>query len=203
MIRILIADDHTIFRQGLSSLLLNSDDVEIVAEVSTGVEAWNKIQEMQPDIAILDIRMPGLDGLQVAEKVLQNEISTRIILLTMHDEATIAVKSNKLQVKGYVLKDNTFDELLKAIKCVAAGHLFMSPVIKEKLKQHDPKTELSERESSVLKLVAQGLTNREIGNRLGISPKTVDTYRCRLMSKLDLHSVVELTKHAVKIGLVT
>lgn len=203
MISLLIADDHTIFRQGLSNLLRNSNDVEIVAEVSNGVEAWDKIQEMQPDIAILDIRMPGLDGLQVAELVLQNEISTQIILLTMHDEATLAVKSNKLQVKGYLLKDNTFDELLAAIESVAAGKLFMSSVIKEKLERYDPRTELSKRESSVLKLVAQGVTNREIANQLSISPKTVDTYRSRLMSKLDLHSVVELTKYAVKIGLVT
>ena len=203
MIRLLIADDHTIFRQGLSTLLGKSNNVEIVAEASNGMDAWDKIQEMRPDIAILDFRMPELDGLQVAEKVLQNEISTQIILLTMHDEATIAVKSNKLQVKGYVLKDNTFDELLTAIESVAAGKLFMSSVIKEKLNRYDPKSELSKRESSVLKLVAQGLTNREIANQLGISPKTVDTYRCRLMSKLGLHSVVELTKHAVKIGLVT
>ena len=203
MVKLLIADDHTIFRQGLSSLLRKSNNVEIVAEVSNGLEAWVRIQEMRPDIAILDIRMPGMDGLQIAEMVLQNKISTHIILLTMHDEATIAVKSNKLQVKGYVLKDNTFDELLDAIETVAAGRLFMSPAIKEKLKQHDPKSELSRRECSVLKLVAQGLTNREIANQLGISPKTVDTYRCRLMSKLGLHSVVELTKHAVRIGLVT
>ena len=120
MVKLLIADDHTIFRQGLSSLLRKSNKVEIVAEVSNGLEAWVRTQEMLPDIAILDIRMPGMDGLQVAEMVLQNEISTHIILLTMHDEATIAVKSNKLQVKGYVLKDNTFDELLDSIETVAA-----------------------------------------------------------------------------------
>lgn len=203
MINLLIADDHTIFRQGLISLLQKSSEIKIEAEVGNGVEAWDKIQEMRPDIAILDIRMPGLDGLQIAKMVLQNNIRTRIILLTMHDEPTLAAKSDKFGVKGYVLKDNTFDELQDAIRVVAAGQRYITPVIKEKLERYNSKNELSERENTVLKLIAQGSTNKEIAKLLNISHKTVDTYRCRLMSKLKLHNVAELTAHAVKIGLVS
>lgn len=203
MISLLIADDHTIFRQGLTKLLQKPNEISIVSEVSNGIDAWDNIKNILPDIAVLDFSMPGLNGLQVAEMVLHNNISTHIIMLTMFDEPSLAIRSKNLQVKGYVLKDNTIDELLLAIREVADGRTYMSPVIKEKLKNYNTKSILSRRETTVLKLISQGMTNREIANQLKLSHKTIDTYRCRLMSKLNLHSVADLTKHAVKIGLET
>lgn len=200
MIKLLIADDHTIFREGLVYLLRNSDDIEVVAEVGNGADAWEKIQQLQPNVAVLDINMPESNGLQVADLVLENNLPTHIIFLTMHDEPTITIKAKKKQVKGYVLKDDAFDELLEAIKAVANGQSYMSAALEDKLENYNTKRELSNRESTVLKLVAQGLTTVEISEQLKISPKTVDTYRTRIMNKLELHSIAELTQYAIKIG---
>jgi len=202
MISILIADDHTIFRQGLSSLINNSADIRIVAELNNGKDAWEKIQEIQPDVAVLDISMPGKTGLQISELAFRNETPTRIILLTMHDDPSIAAKALKFNVKGYMLKDDAFDELLNAIHTVAAGRTVINSTIAEKLKYYNYEPNISKREEEVLKLIAHGQTNREIAIRLNISAKTVDTYRSRLMTKLNLHTVADVTKHAINVGLV-
>lgn len=201
MLNLLIADDHKIFRQGLINLLQDVDEIEVVADVGDGVEAWHKIQEITPDIAVLDFSMPELDGLAVAELIQKNKIATQIILLTMHDEPMILGRSIKLGVKGYVLKDNAFDEFVEAINTVNSGQSFISHEVKKKFDKYSLNTTLSSRETTVLKLIAQGLTNKEIAIQLDVSHKTIDTYRARLMNKLNLHSVAELTRYAIKMGL--
>lgn len=203
MIKIIIADDHALFRQGFIKLLQGSDQIEIVAEAANGSEAWQSIQQLSPDIAVLDISMPEPDGLEIARCVNDQELPTKVVLLTMHDEPELAAKAKQLGVAGYILKEDTFEELLNAINKIINGKVFISPTILKKLKHYVQVPEISNREKTVLSLIAKGMTNKQIASELKISPKTVDTYRTRLMVKLDLHSIAELTQYAVKTGLLS
>jgi DNA-binding NarL/FixJ family response regulator len=206
MIRLVLADDHTIFRQGLSRLLHTWNEGQVVGEAADGQEAWRLIQALQPDVAILDIDMPRKTGIEILGKVRDEGLPTRVVLLTMHDEPALSLEAERAGTHGYVLKDNTFEELVKAVKKVAAGHRYMSPSVYEKLRAfrlNGGGTNLSPREREVLKLIASGLSNKAIGQTLNISPKTVETHRNRLMTKLDLHSVAELVRYAVRMGYVS
>jgi len=204
MTRLLLADDHTIFRQGLLRLLHAWPEAEVVGEAADGREAWELIQTLHPDVAILDIEMPQLSGIDIMQHVKNEKLSTRVVLLTMHDEPALALEAERVGVHGYVLKDNTFEELLKAIEKVIAGQRYMSPSVSDNLRAFRLESggvTLSPREREVLKLVASGLSSKDIARTLNISPKTVETYRNRLMSKLDLHSVAELVRYALRVGL--
>ncbi len=206
MIRVVIADDHIIFRQGLLNLLRSSQDVTIIGEAGEGVETLNLIAKEKPDIAILDISMPGLDGFEIAQKIREKGIETRIIFLTMHKDPIIAKKAIQSNIAGYVLKDNAFADLLYAIKAVASGGTFISPTVTEiifkDISEHSKdKDILTIREREILKLIALGLTNRQIADQLYISVKTVETHRTNIMQKLDVHTTAELVRHAIKIGL--
>jgi DNA-binding NarL/FixJ family response regulator len=203
MIRLLLADDHAIFLQGLTKLLDAWSEAKVVAEAADGQEAWELILGHKPDVAIVDIKMPQMSGIEIAEHVRDRGLSTRIVLLTMHDEPALALEAEQAGVHGYVLKDNTFEELSKAIKTVASGRRYMSPSVSEKLhafRLNSGGVTLSPREREVLKLIASGLSNKMIARRLDISPKTVETHRGRLMNKLNLHSVAELVRYAVQTG---
>jgi DNA-binding NarL/FixJ family response regulator len=203
MIRLLLADDHAIFLQGLTKLLDAWSEAKVVAEAADGQEAWELILGHKPDVAIVDIKMPQMSGIEIAEHVRDRGLSTRIVLLTMHDEPALALEAEQAGVHGYVLKDNTFEELSKAIKTVASGRRYMSPSVSEKLhafRLNSGGVTLSPREREVLKLIASGLSNKAIARELDISPKTVETHRSRLMSKLNLHSVAELVRYAVQTG---
>ncbi len=205
MMRLVLADDHAIFRQGLSRLLHTWTEAQVVGEAADGQEAWRLIQTLAPDVAILDIEMPRLGGIEILSKVRGEGLATRVVLLTMHDEPALALDAERAGAQGYVLKDNTFEELVNAVKKVAGGHCFMSPSVAEKLsafRLNGGGANLSPREREVLKLIASGLSSKAIAKALNISPKTVETHRNRLMTKLNLHSVAELVRYAVQTGYV-
>ena len=206
MTRLLLADDHAIFRQGLLRLLNGWPEAKVVGEAADGREAWALIATLQPDVAIVDIEMPQMSGIEIMQRVQKEKLPTRIVLLTMHDEPALALEAERFGVDGYVLKDNTFEELLRALKTVVAGGRYMSPSVSDNLKAfclEGGGATLSARELEVLKLIASGLSSKAIARTLNISPKTVETYRHRLMSKLNLHSVAELVRYAVRVGLLS
>lgn len=205
MVRIILADDHMIFRQGLASLLQTNGDLELLAEAGNGDEAWRLIKQLRPDVSILDITMPGLSGIDVASRVARKaDIDTRIVLLTSHDDPTLAIQGQEAGAVGYVLKENAYEELLQAIKIVAAGGQFMSPQIVRKVDEilrTGQRTTLSFRERQVLAQIGTGMTDKEIAYALKISPNTVKTYMTRIKEKLNLRTKAQLAAHAEKIGL--
>ena len=205
MIRVIIADDHVIFRQGLLKLLQTAEDITVAGEAGEGHEALRLIEEEKPDVAMLDISMPNLSGLGIADEIRERGVGTKVIFLTMHNDLLTA-KKGILSAPGYVLKDDAFEDLLYAIRTVAAGGKFISPAISVKLAQSHPLKEsrnriLTEREIEILRLIASGLTNKRIAGKLSISVKTVETHRTRILQKLEVHSTTDLVKHALKMGL--
>lgn len=210
MIKVVIADDHNIFRQGLAQLLATVEDITVAGEAADGVQALKLIRELKPEVAILDLSMPS-GGLEVARAVHSQGLATRIILLTMHNEPDAANKALQSGAHGYVLKDNAFEDLVYALRSVARGGTFISPslaagVLKsgERRKRGESKTgePLTRREREVLSLIATGLTNRQIAEKLFISVKTVETHRARIIDALDLHNTAELVRYAIDNGLV-
>jgi DNA-binding NarL/FixJ family response regulator len=207
MIRVIVADDHVIFRQGLLKLLQSLQHIVVAGEAGTGRETVTLITRKKPDIAILDISMPELDGFGILEHIKSQGIQTRVIFLTMYRDALIAKKALQAGVSGYVLKDNAFEDLLYAIKTVSAGGTFISPSVSKSI-LGSPADEgreqqvLTLRECEVLRLIASGLTNRQIADRLFISVKTVETHRSNIMQKLDVHTIADLVRYAIKTGLI-
>ena len=200
MIRLIIADDHAIIRQGLRALIEKSEDVRVVAECPDGASALDAISVHKPDIAILDISMPEIDGLTLAAKLAKLQLPTRLIILTTHEDPALYEKAFNLGVYGYVLKNNAFEQLLSTIRDVASG---INTMTKPANNAHAKTSEimLTDREREVLGLIAHGLTNRMISESLAISIKTVDNHRTNLMMKLRLHSVAELIRFAYQTGL--
>lgn len=207
MTKIIIADDHTIFRQGLCGLLQSNEGVVIAGEAAEGDEALRLICETKPHIAVLDISMPGMDSIEIIKQIRQKGLNTKVILLTMHTNPMLVEQFIKAGAAGYIPKDNAFEDLLYAIRTVASGGKFISPSLAgEVFDKHEAAQEvagiLTKRECQVLQLIASGLTNRQIANKLTISLKTVETHRTRLRQKLDLHTTATLTEYAIKSGLV-
>jgi len=204
---VILADDHAIFRQGLAALLQAEPDFALLAQSADGEAAWQSIQAHAPAIAILDLTMPKATGIEVARRVEAAALDTRCLLLTMHDDPAAALQTQEAGAAGYVLKDNSFEELVVAVRSIAAGGTFVTPSIRAKLRalqrNNGHKTvALSPRELEVVRLIAAGSSSKEIGRVLAISPRTVDTYRNRLMAKLGLHSVAEVVRWAVQRGMV-
>ena len=199
MIRILLADDHAMFRQGLINLLSGVDDIELVAQCSNGIEAVAAVKQYLPDVAVLDVTMPQMDGLTATRMIKKSGRATRVIILTMHDDPGVCQKAAACGAHALVLKDDAFEQLLAAIRYVAVSSesMFLAAT-----PAGSPEPELTERERQVLRLVASGLTNRAISEQLGISIKTIDTHRTNLMRKLDLHSTAELVRHAITTGII-
>jgi len=207
MIKVIIADDHVIFRQGLLKLLQSATDIAVIGEAGEGHESLGLIKNEKPDVAILDISMPGLTGIEIVQEIKMLGLATNVIFLTMHNDPLTAKKAMQSNALGYVLKDDAFEDLLYAIRTVALGKTFISPSISEKiLKSGKPKETdkriLTEREQEVLRLIALGLTNKKIAEKLVISVKTVDTHRTRILQKLDAHTAADLVRYAIKIGLI-
>jgi len=206
MTRIIIADDHTMFRQGLAMLLGSVKNTNVVAQTGDGNEALNMIIQLKPDLAVIDISMPGLNGIEIARYVHNKRLNTKIILLTMHTAPELAKEVIKYNISGYLLKENAFEDLLSAIQTVAQGKTFISPMIdigssdQESEKIHNTE-KLTRREEEILKFVAKGLTSKEIANKLNISVKTVETHRANIIAKLDLHSTADLVKYAIHKGI--
>lgn len=206
MIRVIVADDHVIFRQGLLNLLQSSDNIAVAGESGTGPETISLVMQGKPDIAILDISMPGLDGFEILERIQSMGTDTKVIFLTMHKDALMAKKALQSGASGYVLKDNAFEDLLYAINTVSTGGKFISPsvlesVIKVPLSEDKSSPVLTLREREVLKLIATGLRNKQIAQELFISIKTVETHRTNIMQKLDVHSTASLVQYAISTGL--
>jgi two-component system, NarL family, response regulator DegU len=199
-----VADDHPIFRKGLINILEEMHDLEIVAEVSDGLEAYRKIIAKRPDIAILDIEMPGLTGLEVSKKVLSEKSNTRFVVLTMHKDKDFFTDAMNIGVSGYLLKDNAITELILCVQKVLNGERFISPDIEKHL-VHSDKTQqvpslekLTSTERIVLKLVAESKTSVEIAGLLFISPNTVEVHRSNIVKKLGLEGKNSLLKFGIQ-----
>ncbi|HEY3277850.1 MAG TPA: response regulator transcription factor [Syntrophorhabdaceae bacterium] len=210
-IRIVLADDHKIMREGLRALLEKHADFEVAAEAENGIEAVQLVKKLKPHIVIMDIGMPGLNGIEATRQVTTDVPATKVIALSMHSDKRFVVEMLKAGVSGYLLKDSASEELASAIRTVLAGTPYLSPkitdvVLKDYLSTLT-KTEpnafsvLTPREREVLQLIAEGRTTKEIAAALFVSVKTVETHRQQLMEKLDLRSVAELTKYAIREGL--
>jgi DNA-binding NarL/FixJ family response regulator len=211
-IRIMIADDHTVVRQGIRIVLEEVDGLEVVAEAGDGVEALELAKEHRPDVILLDVTMPGMTGLEVTRALRDEEIEAGILILSMHDDPEYVLQAVRAGADGYVLKDVAPAELRKAIQTVHEGREYFAERVTHQLsvglraelelEQRKSRMEsLTARETEVLLLVADGLTNREIAEKLEISPRTVETHRERLMTKLRIRTVAGLTRLVVEEGL--
>lgn len=204
-IKVISADNHTLFRQGLAVLLKAVEGITLLAQATNGRVAWDLIERQQPDVAILDVIMPELTGIEIARKTSAAHLATQVILLTAHDDPFVAIEAEKAGAAGYVLKDTSFEEVVIAIQTVAAGGTFMTPAIRAKLRelqrQGKTTTALSSREREVMRLIALGKTGKEIARLMEVSPRTVDTYRERLMDKLQIHTVADVVRYAMRAGM--
>jgi two-component system, NarL family, response regulator NreC len=206
-IRVLLADDHVLVRQGLRSLL-EREGLQVVAEASDGQDALSHARNLQPDIAVVDISMPTCNGLEAARELRVSCPKTKTILLTQHDEEQYVSDALDAGVKGYVMKNQASHDLLNAIRQVSRGEVYLSPGISSvvmnayRSKSEKPKDPLSARERQVLQLIAEGKSTKDVATLLGISVKTAESHRTRLMKKLDIHETASLVLYAVRRGLV-
>jgi two-component system response regulator NreC len=207
MIRIVLADDHQILLAGLKRLIESNSDMEVVATATDATAAIEAVRTHRPDVVVLDISMPG-GGLEVARRVREMDLPTKIVILTMYAEDRYVMEAVRLGAAGYVLKRAADKELIDAIRAVAAGDAYLTPAAVRLLlatQQNETgraEPALSPREREVLRFTARGFSNLEIAERLFVSPKTVDTYRSRIMAKLDLHRRSELVEYALGHGLI-
>jgi len=210
-IRILLCDDHNLVRQGIAALLRSQPDMEVLAEASRGEEAVDKAVEMAPDIVLMDIGLPGLNGLEATRQIQKQLPQTRVLILTVHDREDYLFQGLKAGAHGYVLKGADVNDLLSAIRAVYQGEMFIYPsmtrrLVADYLKQaksgedKDIYDTLTEREKEVLRLIADGKTTAHIAEALQLSPHTVRSHRENLMKKLNLHSKTELIKYALRRG---
>jgi DNA-binding NarL/FixJ family response regulator len=206
-IRIVLADDHVLVRQGLKSLL-EREGYLVVGEASDGQEALCQITSLQPDIAILDISMPILNGLNAAREIHRSHPKTKTILLTQHYENQYISEALDAGVKGYVLKSQVASDLLESIRQVSRGQVYLSPGVSRAIveafrhRTERPKDHLTLRERQVLQLIAEGKSTKDVASQLDISVKTADSHRTRLMQKLDIHETASLVRYAVRHGIV-
>ena len=206
-LRAILADDHQIVRQGLRNLLEHAG-IEIVAEAGDGREAVRLCQELQPKVAVLDLAMPMLNGLDAARELLRHSPDICIILLTMHTEEQYILAALLAGVKGYVVKTQAAEDLVQAVEQVCNGSLYLSPgvsqvVTQAYLKKTEPVAEpLTQRERQVLQLVAEGKTTKEVARVLEISVKTAESHRTRVMEKLDIHDIAGLVRYAIRRGMI-
>ena len=206
MIRILLVEDHTMVRKGLRSLLENETGIEVVDEAGNGREAIQKVESLKPDIVVMDISMPTLNGLDATRQIKRQHPDMKILILTMHTAEEYVFEVLDAGASGYVVKQSAPNELVTAIHAVSRGETYLSPkvsglVVQEILngvrkKKKEPR--LTEREREIVQLIAEGHSNREIADTLHISIKTVDTHRSNLMEKLDLHSIADITRYAIR-----
>lgn len=203
MTRLLIADDHSMFRLGLRRLLADFRELEIIGECASGHEALEAIRSLRPDVALIDISMPDLDGVTLVSTLRNEQNMIPIVMLTMHDEPHWCRRALAAGANGYLLKDDAFNELLMAITAVTVGNRFISSRLNVECVKEETRTEhLTGRELEVLRLIIKGMTNRMIAVTLQLSIKTVDTHRTKIMKKLDLHNSAELVRYAVENRLV-
>ena len=213
-LRILITDDHAIVREGLKAVLGGHADIEVIGEAANGEEAVNKTVELKPDIVLMDITMPGMNGLEATRRIKKQNPEARILVLTMHEEDDYFYRILEAGASGYFIKGGSFTELVTAVRAVGNGDVFIYPTMAKKLlsnylegvksgQEIEGYKKLTEREKEILKLVAEGRTNQEIAELLFISPTTVQTHRSHMMAKLSLHNRSDLIRYAIRHGFVT
>ena len=216
-VRIIIVDDHALVRAGFASLLKNLSGIQIVAEAGEGYEALRLIEEKKPDIVLLDISMPGLNGIEVAYRISREFPEVRTIMLSMYMNEEYVLQAIHVGAAGYIMKDSTSGELEIAIKTVAGGKRYLSPTVslkviedylKQPLRRGSVATKtgvyerLTSRQREVVQLIAEGYTTREIAKKLNVSVKTIDTHRTQIMDRLNIHDIASLVRYAIRMGIV-
>jgi two-component system response regulator NreC len=225
-IKLMLVDDHDVVRTGLRSFLETQPGMKVIAEAKNGHQALEKAQETQPDIVLMDISMPDMDGMEATLQLKKMYPDCQVLVLTVHADKQYFMKMLSVGASGYVTKQAAADELVAAIQAVAAGHIYLQPALArwlledyQRLAKGAPPTSpeevaeksketvdldiLSQRERQVLELVGEGFNNHDIGKKLGLSPKTIARHRERIMKKLNMHSRTELVKFAIKTGLIS
>ena len=210
MIRVLVADDHTIVRESLINLLNQSGECLVVGEASDGLEALKKAHELNPDVAIVDISMPGLNGIEIARRLSRELPRIRTLMLTMHEEEEYVLHVVRAGAAGYLVKDSTIRELVAAVKALHSGQGYFTPsaarIVAEQVHNphrdlDDPYGALTPREREVFHLVIEGSTTKQVAQKLGISVKTAENHRGHVLEKLDAHNTTDLVRYAVRKGL--
>ena len=207
-IRVLLVDDHPVLRSGLKALLAGEQDIEVVAEASDGHDAVQLAPRLRPDVVIMDVAMPGLGGAEATQQLLTRDAAVRVLALSAHEDASFARSLLDAGASGYALKRSACDELVHAVRIVAGGGTYVDPAIAGPLMASQARAAasppagvaLSEREVEVIRLVAQGHTSKEMASNLGLSPRTLETYKARAMSKLGLRTRADLIRYAVRCG---
>ena len=216
MIRLLLADDHTLFREGVRALFSGEADIEVVGEAADGEETVRKAGELRPDLVVMDIMMPRMNGIEATRRICAQYPDIKVLVLSMYDDEEVVRRVIRAGASGYVLKGSGSDDLVRAIRQVSAGGVPLHPTMTTKLigdyvrqadagngSTDDPRsTALSPRELEVLRLIAEGHTNHEIAELLGLSRKTIDNHRANIMRKLDAHDVTQLVKYALRQGII-
>jgi len=213
-VRILLADDHTLVRNGLRKILQERDDWEVVGEAGDGRETVRQAAELKPDIAILDITMPLLNGIEATRQLVRRQPDLRVLILSMHATEAYIVQALKAGAKGYLLKDSADTELIRAVAALAIGKSYFSPAVSKVMLDdyvrhladkgiEDRYESLSEREREIFQLVAEGHSNKQIATMLYLSPATIDTHRSHILQKLDVHNTAELVLYAVRRGVIS
>lgn len=208
-IRILLADDHAVVRQGFKLILGQQADMEVIGEAADGGDAVRLAHELKPNLVIMDIGMPGMNGVEATRRIMENDPECRVLILSMHKDAVYVRETLRAGAKGYLLKDSIDHDLLRAVRAVARGDGFLSPEVSGTVLQdyqhqvEDPFDQLTAREREVLQMLAEGKVAKEIASALDISVYTVDAHRGRIMKKLGLKSGTELVRYAMRKGLIT
>lgn len=209
MIRLVITDDHALFRAGLCRLVEAEEDMEVVGEAGTGREAIAVCRDRSPDVVVMDFAMPDIDGLEATRQIVSANKNSRVLIITMYDNEEYAIRFLQAGASGFIIKETSPDELPRAIRKVANGKVYITPSVMEKiaLRHHqsgadNPVSLLSDRELQVLIELARGRTTNEISNDLNLSASTVKTYKTRILDKLSLRNVSDLTRFAIRHGLI-
>ncbi|HQG13360.1 MAG TPA: response regulator transcription factor [bacterium] len=209
-IKLLLVDDHKIVRDGMRSLLSEGKEISVIGEAENGRQAVALAKELKPDVILMDIAMPDMNGIEAASQIIRENERIKVLILSMHSEKMFVSKAFAAGVSGYLLKDCDIEEILSAIRAVQANQKYISPLIagtiiedyRDGLKEQKVSI-LTEREREVLQLIAEGKTSKKIANLLGISTKTIDAHRQQIMDKLNIHTIAGLTRYAIKEGLIS
>jgi len=213
-IRILLGDDHTLVRHGFRKILEERPDWEVVAEASDGREAVRLANDVEPDVGVLDIGMPLLNGIEATRQIVRRHAATHILILSMHSAEAYIIQALKAGALGYLLKDSADTELIRGVAAVAAGKSFFSPAVAKVMLDDyvrhmserglaDRYESLSEREREIFQLIAEGHSNKSVADLLSVSPATVETHRAHILHKLDVHNTAELVLYAVRRGVIS